>query len=207
MSASIVGSVVDTSGAPVAGASVLVRYRGNVNRDFQVTTDADGRFVQLGLQQGPYEIIAARAGVGFEGMSLLLNVGQRVEVHLRLVPIAADLADDESAGTDAESSVSAALQAGAAASRVGDHAEAVVFFRQAIRTIPDCHECHHRLGRAYAQLEDYTSAEAALIRAIEIDAEYVRAYRDLADVYEAQERAEDAADLRAKAAALSNPSR
>ncbi len=68
--------------------------------------------------------------------------------------------------------------------------------------LPDCHECHHRLGRVYARLEDYANAEAALTRAIEIDAEYAPAYRELAAIYRAQRRFDEAVEVEARAAEL-----
>ena len=207
MSASVIGSVVDVNGEPVSGATVLLRYRGDGSGDFQATTDEDGRFVQLGLQEGPYNVVAAKRGVGLQRGRILLSVRQRATLLLRLVPRADDLVDDVAAGIDVESAATAALQAGAAAGRAGNHQEAVTLYQQAIGAMPECHECHHRLGQAYAQLEDYAEAEAAFERAIEIDSEYVRAYRDLAEVYEAQQRFDEAAEARAKASALTGAGR
>jgi len=118
----------------------------------------------------------------------------------------AELARSEQVEDTRESAVRAALQAGAVASLAGDHQEAITLFTLAVQTLPECHECHYRLGRTYAQLKDYTKAEAALERVLEIDPEYAPAYRTLAVVYSAQERFDEAAAVRARVAELTSVS-
>ena len=204
MTASLLGSVVDVQGNPLQGVTVRLLYHGNVTREIEVSTDDAGKFARLGLQQGPYELTAQKDGFDVETLSFSLNVGRRALLTLTLLPegarrmaeLAPPVADQR------ESAVRAALQAGAAASVAGDHQKAITLFTLAIQTLPECHECHYRLGRTYAQLEDYTNAEVALDRVLEIDPEYAPAYRTLAVVYSAQERFDEAAALRARAEKL-----
>ena len=198
MTASLLGSVVDVQGNPLPGVTL----------EIEVSTDDAGKFARLGLQQGPYELTAQKDGFDVETLSFSLNVGRRALLTLTLLPegarrmaeLAPPVADQR------ESAVRAALQAGAAASVAGDHQKAITLFTLAIQTLPECHECHYRLGRTYAQLEDYTKAEVALERVLEIDPEYAPAYRTLAVVYSAQERFDEAAALRARAAKLTSVS-
>ena len=208
MTASLLGSVVDVQGNPLSGVTLKLLYHGNVTREIEVSTDDAGKFARLGLQQGPYELTAQKDGFDVETLSFSLNVGRRALLTLTLLPegarrmaeLAPPVADQR------ESAVRAALQAGAAASVAGDHQKAITLFTLAIQTLPECHECHYRLGRTYAQLEDYTKAEVALERVLEIDPEYAPAYRTLAVVYSAQERFDEAAALRARAAKLTSVS-
>ncbi|MBE40814.1 MAG: hypothetical protein CL480_05695 [Acidobacteria bacterium] len=208
MTASLLGSVVDVQGNPLPGVTLKLLYHGNVTREIEVSTDDAGKFARLGLQQGPYELTAQKDGFDVETLSFSLNVGRRALLTLTLLPegarrmaeLAPPVADQR------ESAVRAALQAGAAASVAGDHQKAITLFTLAIQTLPECHECHYRLGRTYAQLEDYTKAEVALERVLEIDPEYAPAYRTLAVVYSAQERFDEAAALRARAAKLTSVS-
>ena len=204
MTASLLGSVVDVQGNPLPGVTLKLLYHGNVTREIEVSTDDAGKFARLGLQQGPYELTAQKDGFDVETLSFSLNVGRRALLTLTLLPegarrmaeLAPPVADQR------ESAVRAALQAGAAASVAGDHQKAITLFTLAVQTLPECHECHYRLGRTYAQLEDYTKAEVALERVLEIDPEYAPAYRTLAVVYSAQERFDEAAAVRARAAKL-----
>ena len=208
MTASLLGSVVDVQGNPLSGVTLKLLYHGNVTREIEVSTDDAGKFARLGLQQGPYELTAQKDGFDVETLSFSLNVGRRALLTLTLLPegarrmaeLAPPVADQR------ESAVRAALQAGAAASVAGGPQKAITLFTLAIQTLPECHECHYRLGRTYAQLEDYTKAEVALERVLEIDPEYAPAYRTLAVVYSAQERFDEAAALRARAAKLTSVS-
>ena len=208
MTASLLGSVVDVQGNPLPGVTLKLLYHGNVTREIEVSTDDAGKFARLGLQQGPYELTAQKDGFDVETLSFSLNVGRRALLTLTLLPegarrmaeLAPPVADQR------ESAVRAALQAGAAASVAGDHQKAITLFTLATQTLPECHECHYRLGRTYAQLEDYTKAEVALERVLEIDPEYAPAYRTLAVVYSAQERFDEAAAVRARAAKLTSVS-
>ena len=206
MTASLLGSVVDVQGNPLSGVTLKLLYHGNVTREIEVSTDDAGKFARLGLQQGPYELTAQKDGFDVETLSFSLNVGRRALLTLTLLPEGArrmtGLTRSEQVEDTRESAVRAALQAGAAASVAGDHQKAITLFTLAVQTLPECHECHYRLGRTYAQLEDYTKAEVALERVLEIDPEYAPAYRTLAVVYSAQERFDEAAAVRARAAKL-----
>ena len=210
MSASLLGTVVDVQGNPLSGVTLKLLYQGNVTREIEVSTDDAGKFARLGLQQGPYEVTAQKDGFDVETLSFSLNVGRRALLTLTLLPEGArrmaELARSGEVDDPRESAVRAALQAGAAASLAGDHQEAITLFQLAVQTLPECHECHYRLGRTYAQLEDYTNAEVALDRVLEIDPEYAPAYRTLAVVYSAQHRFDEAAAVRARAAELTSVS-
>ena len=208
MTASLLGSVVDVQGNPLSGVTLKLLYHGNVTREIEVSTDDAGKFARLGLQQGPYELTAQKDGFDVETLSFSLNVGRRALLTLTLLPEGARRMAELAPPVEdqRESAVRAALQAGAAASVAGDHQKAITLFILAVQTLPECHECHYRLGRTYAQLEDYTKAEVALERVLEIDPEYAPAYRTLAVVYSAQERFDEAAALRARAAKLTSVS-
>ncbi len=208
MTASLLGSVVDVQGNPLSGVTLKLLYHGNVTREIEVSTDDAGKFARLGLQQGPYELTAQKDGFDVETLSFSLNVGRRALLTLTLLPEGARRMAELAPPVEdqRESAVRAALQAGAAASVAGDHQKAITLFILAVQTLPECHECHYRLGRTYAQLEDYTKAEVALERVLEIDPEYAPAYRTLAVVYSAQERFDEAAAVRARAAKLTSVS-
>ncbi|MBH16922.1 MAG: hypothetical protein CL488_01690 [Acidobacteria bacterium] len=208
MTASLLGSVVDVQGKPLSGVTLKLQYHGNVTREIEVSTDDAGKFARLGLQQGPYELTAQKDGFDVETLGFSLNVGRRALLTLTLLPEGARRMAELAPPVEdqRESAVRAALQAGAAASVAGDHQKAITLFILAVQTLPECHECHYRLGRTYAQLEDYTKAEVALERVLEIDPEYAPAYRTLAVVYSAQERFDEAAAVRARAAKLTSVS-
>ncbi|WP_246189405.1 TonB-dependent receptor [Pseudoxanthomonas kalamensis] len=84
-SSGVGGQVIDSSGAPVAGAEVTITHveSGTVSR---ATTDASGRYVARGLRVGgPYTITVTKAGTGTdteEGVYLELNKVGNVDAQL-----------------------------------------------------------------------------------------------------------------------------
>lgn len=81
---SIWGSVTDSSGAAIPGATVTIKNSEN-GRTRTVVTDQTGRFDTLALPVGRYEIAAARTGFRSKSANgVTLVVGQREEVSLTL---------------------------------------------------------------------------------------------------------------------------
>ena len=84
-SAGVGGVVTDASGAPVAGAEVVITHveSGTVSR---ATSDASGRYIARGLRVGgPYTITVTKAGAGTdteEGIYLDLNKVGSVDAQL-----------------------------------------------------------------------------------------------------------------------------
>lgn len=84
-SSGVGGLVTDTSGAPVAGAEVVITHveSGTVSR---ATTDASGRYVARGLRVGgPYTIAVSKPGAGTDtedGVYLDLNAISTVNASL-----------------------------------------------------------------------------------------------------------------------------
>ena len=80
----IEGTVVDPSGAPVSGVSVVLKNTAT-NLERTLVTDADGRFRGLLLPLGPYRVTASLKGFATlvrEGLDL--EVGQSVNLELPL---------------------------------------------------------------------------------------------------------------------------
>lgn len=81
---SIWGSVTDSSGAAIPGATVTIKNSEN-GETRTVVTDQTGRFDTLALPVGRYEIAAARTGFRSKSANgVTLVVGQREEVSLTL---------------------------------------------------------------------------------------------------------------------------
>ena len=82
--ASLTGTVHDSSGAAVAGADVDI-VDTSTNSTTHMATDANGRFVALSLpQNGPYTVIAAAPGFKKEQRSVTLDGSQPAEIDIPL---------------------------------------------------------------------------------------------------------------------------
>jgi iron complex outermembrane recepter protein len=79
----VMGVVVDTTGTPIAGATVDVQDRGGRFR--QTVTGADGRFVIVDLAPGPARL--AVSGLGWDAVSIVATVpSEREGVRIVLKP-------------------------------------------------------------------------------------------------------------------------
>jgi Carboxypeptidase regulatory-like domain len=80
----IVGTVTDSSGAPVAGAKVIIQDL-ETNATREVTTNPDGRYDAPSLPVGPYSVQAELPGFESElRTGIRLVVGQQAVVDLKL---------------------------------------------------------------------------------------------------------------------------
>ena len=97
MSARVRGVIMDVDGEPVEGASVTFKFQGGVTREQTATTNDEGEYMQMGLQNGPYIIVAAKDGVGERTEELQKEVDEghdEVDKHKRLSGEMAAQCDD-----------------------------------------------------------------------------------------------------------------
>jgi hypothetical protein len=86
------GTVNSETGAPVAGATVLLRNRNNGSQR-QIRTNAQGRYRALQLPLGVYDIEVQQSGFSTARQSgVVLSVAQRVDVSFRLNPPGREIA-------------------------------------------------------------------------------------------------------------------
>jgi hypothetical protein len=79
----IVGQVLDSSGAAIAGAEVTVRNK-NTNATRTVTSDEAGRFAVPQLTVGPYEVKASANGFEPAAQELILTLGSTLPANFSL---------------------------------------------------------------------------------------------------------------------------
>ena len=206
-SARVFGVITDPAGQPVEGVTVTVVYDGGIARSFEVTTNAEGEFLQMGLARGPYTLTAVKDGVGINRAAIDLSAGESLEHDLTLRSLEEvyreSVSEEERAALDARAATTDAFDQGLAAVRGGDLAAAVVFFEAALETTPECAECQRNLGIVQGRRGAYDDAEAAFRAALALDPENAASYDGLAEIYNAQRRFDEAAEASAAAARLS----
>lgn len=82
--AQLVGTVVDATGAPVAGASVLAGQ--STESVYDAATDANGRFELLGIAAGEYDVLARTGGDASPVMRVKVALDERIDVRLVTQP-------------------------------------------------------------------------------------------------------------------------
>ena len=206
-SARVFGVITGPAGETVEDVTVTLAYEGGVTRSFEMTTNAEGEFLQIGLARGPYTLTAVKEGVGVNQAAIDLRVGQSLKHDLTLRSLEElyreSVSEEERAELDAQAATSDAFEQGLVAARGGRLEEAVTRFQAALETAPDCAECQRNLGIVQGRLGAHDEAEAAFRAALALDSENAASYTGLAEIYNAQRRFDDAAEASAAAARLS----
>ncbi len=192
------GTVTDTQGQPVEGASVAIEQDGT-NRHFDMKTNKKGEFMQIGLASGKYKVTATKDKLT---ASRDVQISQGRPATARLVLGAATAASPAEAA--AVTALRKVLDEAIAASNAGRYDEAIAGFTKAIESNATCSACYYNIGYNYAQKKDYDNAETNYKKAIEVKADYADAYAGLASVYNAQRKFDQAAAASAKATELSS---
>jgi len=207
MSARVRGVIMDVDGEPVEGASVIFKFQGGVTREQTATTNDEGEYMQMGLQNGPYIIVAAKDGVGERTEEITLRVGQQEELDIQLVPVGmraiSDLTDEERAEYERAEALRVTIEAAVEATAAGNFGTAIATFEEGLLANPDCFQCYHGVGMAYLAQEEYGDAEAAFSSALEVNPDYAQAYEGLATIYNTQRRFDEAVEASQRAAELS----
>ena len=85
-SSRIYGVVTDAEGNPVPGASIEIDFTGGLNRNFSLTSNEDGEYIQVGLSSGPYNVVVTSDEHGVTARNLTLTVGQEFELDIEYLP-------------------------------------------------------------------------------------------------------------------------
>jgi len=80
----IKGAVTDTSGAPLAGATITIS---GINGDDSESTDGQGRYVAAGLDPGVYDVTVSAPGYkDFQKSNVAISGGVEAQVDAQLEP-------------------------------------------------------------------------------------------------------------------------
>src|SRR5881397_2466114 len=162
------GVVKDAAGKPVDGAKITVEAEGN-NRKFETKSDKKGEFVQIGLAPGPYKVTAEKDKMASAPTPVNVRISPRAPLTL-VIGAGGGGASPEAAAKNAE--LKKTFEEGVAASRAGNHDEAIAKFTQASELNANCYDCYYNMAYSASQKKDYDAAEAAYKKAIEIKADY-----------------------------------
>jgi tetratricopeptide (TPR) repeat protein len=188
------GQVLDAQGQPVENATIKIDMASGTSRHFETKSNKKGEFVQIGLPPGDYKVVAEKDKTGSNEAGGRVSISRPLEVRLVLGaggPSKADLAKT--------AELKKAFEEGVAASRTGNHDEAIAKFQAAAALNEKCFDCYYNIGFSYAQKKDYDKAEEAYKKAVELKPDYSEAYNGLANIYNAQRKFDLAAEASKKA--------
>ena len=190
----IKGKVVDVKGQPMIGVTIAIEVVGGT-RKLSTKTDKRGEFIQLLTESGQYRITATDAKVGTAQTELRVSLGRVSEANMVLAASTAANNDVKAA------ELKKAFEEGVAASRGGNHDEAIARFQAALTLSPNCFDCLYNIGVAYLAKKDDKQAEESWKKSLELKADYAEALNALSTLYNNQKRFDEASAMGAKAAA------
>lgn len=194
------GKVVDGAGKPLDKAKVVIEFKDGLNRRYEVASNKKGEFIQIGLPTGMYKVTATFPELGEQTFEVRVRLGDAAEINFILGGGAAG-----QGGMSKEEAAKAAklkllFEEGVALSKANDYDGAIAKFTEGTTLLPNCFDCYYNIGYAQMQKKEYTAAETAFNKSIELKNNYVDAYNGLATLYNAQKMFDKAAEMGAKAA-------
>ena len=194
------GKIVDAENKPVDGAKVTLQQT-DTNTKFELKTKKNGEFMQIGVPPGNYKVTAEKDGLtASKTAHISLDM---TEVNLTLTKggvATADMSKEERAKAEARvAGIRAAYSEAAALTNAGKFDEAIAKFNEVLKDVPKCPECYIGIGASNAAKKDYSAAEAAYKKAIELDPNTIDAYNGLATIYNDQKKFPEAQAMSAEA--------
>lgn len=179
------GDVVDEKGAPVAGATVQLKFIGDMEREYTTKTDAKGQYTQV-VGTGMYRVIASKDGYQGTYTDQRVRTGDPTDLPTLAI------VSREAVARKAMAPILEQFEKAAALSKAGKLDEAVAVYRKLEAEHPKIPELHFNLGTLYARQEKWPEAEAAYKKAIELDPGNAQAQVLLADVHRRMGRTDEA---------------
>jgi tetratricopeptide (TPR) repeat protein len=195
-------------------AQVTLELKGDQPRKWTVITDALGEYYKAGLPPGTYDItvrlewrdpVQGRTNklVIFtaETRGFVLKPGDKARAPEMQALTDEARAEGKRAGgggataivVQGDPEVQALSAAANAALKAGNDAEALVKVNALIELLEGCGTCYFIKGQIAFRAKDAKTAEEAFLKAVEIDPKNSDAYNQLAIVYHAQNKFEEAA--------------
>lgn len=86
--AEVAGTVVDETGEPLAGATVVLRDEASGLQRYGAATDGDGHFAIAPVEAGRYRLVVSYIGYAEHAQSLRVEAGATIDVRVQLVATA-----------------------------------------------------------------------------------------------------------------------
>jgi len=196
------GRVVDAQGQPVAQASVVAVYLGELPKTSERKTNKKGEYIHAGLYAGRYRITAEKEGYEPTTIEYSVTLGDPTEIpDIVLPPKKPPEVAAREAAAKAPEDVKAKFAKAVDLTSQGQLAEAEALFKELLVILPDVAEIHQNLGLIYAKRGDWAGAEASYTKALELQPGNASTLSALATVYESLGQHDKALEMTKQAAA------
>lgn len=191
----IEGTITDASGRPLDKVAVVILSL-RTSAKIELSTGKDGRFTQIGLEPGYFQVALSRPGYVSRTVELKVNIDDVTRFEIKLEAAEAAL---ERALSDADRQ----FVKGNKLYADGQYAGAVEAYGEAVRLNALQWAYHFNLGLAHKKLGQGPEAQAAFAKARELNPSSYAANRELAESLVRAGRMEEARACFLKAAEIS----
>ncbi len=198
MGGMVKGRVLDDKGQPVEGASVTITAN-DTARKFETKSNRRGEYLQIGLSSGAYSVVASKDKLVSPTQRATVRAGSPAEVDL-IIGVNAAAASADAAARGA--ALTKAFDDAIAAQKAGNYDAAIEQFNNGIAINPNCFSCFNGIGRSYVMKKDYGKAEEAFKKSMELRPNDAEVYSEMANMYNAQRKFDDAAAMSKKASEI-----
>ncbi len=190
------GRVADPAGAPLDKADVSIVSQRSASIQFELKTDRDGRFVQVGLAPGYYRVSAKKEGFAPASQEVHVKIAEETACDLTLKPV----------DTSAQKALTRADQIFLKGNKLyaeQKYAEAAASYNEAIGLDASNWAYHLNLGLAMKKAAKPEEALAAFRKAVELNPESYSANKETGEALAKAGQFAEAKPFYEKAAGLS----
>ena len=191
------GKVVDAQGNPLEKVEVTIVSVVTASKRYETATGKDGRFSQVGLQPGYYQLIVKKEGFVPRTQEVHVSIASETELEVTLV----------NADQAAVRSLSEADKSFVKATRLYNeqkYEEALPVFEEAISLNPDNWAYYFNLGLTYKKLDKLGEARQAFEKAVTLNPQSFSSNKELGELLAKEGDFERAADYYRRAVEI-NP--
>jgi len=215
----IEGVVTDKEGNPIEKVAVTIVSSKMASRKFQIKTKKDGKFIQIGIWPGYYQVSFTKSGYAPQSHEVRVSISEstRLDVKMEKVLEAAERSLSEAdklfiKGSSFfetekyEEAVSAFTEAiglnstqwgyffnlGLAYKKIEKREASIKAFQEALKLNPQSYSCNSELGEAMAKKGDFEAAQTFYLKATELSPDDPDAFYNLGVVLTNSGKSEEA---------------
>ncbi|MEW6455196.1 MAG: tetratricopeptide repeat protein [Acidobacteriota bacterium] len=192
----ILGLITDKNKNPIQGSKITITSIANPTAKYELRSDKKGKFVQIGLYPGYYQIKCEKEGFITGILEIRVPINETVEVNLEL-ETAREYGEKKE--TPSEKSFKQANEA----FQKGDYEKAVNEYREALKEDPNEPIYYYNLGISYRKMNKNDEAIEAFKKMIEIQPQSFSGLKNLGELYGLKKDFEEASKYFKKAVEIS----
>lgn len=171
----IQGTVIDKQGNPLSQVQITVVSQKTSTRNYSLTTDQNGEFVQVGIYPGNYQVKFEKPGYAPASKSVKVSLGEATRLSITM----------EKISEAAKKNLSKADQVfveGNNLYKKEKYEESVQKFEKAAELNPSQWRYHFNLGLAYKKMEKIDDAIQAFQKAVELNPDNFGCNKELGEL-------------------------